>query len=209
MTGRAEPLAIVSEYEGITLQPLYHKLHTYLKQTAGHKFVVLDSTYNVLEFRGQAKINEPSVKAAIELLNRLCRETDSTIVFLWHPSQAGQERESADGWSVAWHNAPRARVSLSKARNGDGSAIDGAFELKVVKRNNGPIGQPITLHWDAGVLLPITAVGTAERDSLFLEAVVKMALQAAAVGAPITKQRNPFPWQVGEIELACGRRPGQ
>ena len=56
------------------------------------------------------------------------------------------------------------------------------------------------------MLLPITAVGTAERDSLFLEAVVKMALQAAAVGAQITKQRNPFPWQLAEIELACGRR---
>ncbi len=207
MTTRAESLALVSD-DGITLQPFYHKLHAYLKQTAGHKFVVLDSTYNVLEFRGNAKINEPAVKAAIELLNRICRETDSTIVFLWHPSQAGQERGDASGWSVAWHNAPRARLSLSRAKNGE-AIIEGAFDLKVEKRNNaGPV-PPMTLHWDAGVLLPITGLDAAEQSSRFHEAVVAAALKAVDVGVPLQRKARASDWVLLDIERVTGRRPSQ
>ena len=208
MSMTPEPFAVVSD-DGIQVQPFYRRFREHLLATPGHKFVGLDSMYNVFEFRGQAKINEPSVKAAIELLNRLCRETDSTIVFLWHPSQAGQEREDASGWSVAWHNAPRARVSLSSVKDGHGKALEGAFELKVVKRNNGPKGAPLTLHWDAGVLLPITDVSAAEQAGLYFEAVIKVAIDAANFGAPITTQKNLFPWQLQQIEAACGKRPTQ
>jgi RecA-family ATPase len=88
-----------------------------LQSVRGHKFVAIDSCYNALRFVGQAKINETSVMAAIRLLQRLCEETNSTLLVLWHPSQAGQERGDASGWSVAWHNAPRARLSLSLVKN--------------------------------------------------------------------------------------------
>ena len=42
-----------------------------------------------------------------------------------------------DGRSVAWHNAPRARLGI-----GDEDVEDG-YELRVVKRNHGRKGQPI------------------------------------------------------------------
>ena len=113
-----EPVAIVTD-AGVKPQKFYSRLHAHLKAIPGHKVVVADSTYNVLLFTGHAQVNEAAVMAAIGLLRKLCLETDSTILFLWHPSQAGQERGDASGWSVAWHNAPRARLSLSAAKNGD------------------------------------------------------------------------------------------
>ena len=123
------------------------------------------NTYNILRFAGQTKINESAVKAALNLLDYLCAATDSTMIYLWHPSQAGQERGDASGWSVAWHNTPRARLSLSKDRD----AAD-AFKLKVEKRNNGPEGAEITLHWRDGILLPLSEIDAGHQATLLFEA---------------------------------------
>jgi hypothetical protein len=199
------PLAIVSETAAeIELTAAYHSLIAYLRSISGHKFVVMDSCYNVLRFLGQAKINETLVKEAINLLDNICADTDSTMMFLWHPSQAGQERGDASGWSVAWHNSPRARLSLSKVKDAQDT-----YNLKVEKRNNGPTGVEITLHWQDGVLLPLSDVDSAQQSSLFLDACVKVAITSAEHGAPITKQKNLYKWQVDEIEKGAGSRPSQ
>ena len=105
----------------------------------------MDSCYNVLHFSGQAKINESAVKLALNLLDHLCAATDSTILYLWHPSQAGIERGDNSGWSVAWHNTPRARLSITPA-----DKSNDAYELKVEKRNNSRVGERLTLHWHDG-----------------------------------------------------------
>jgi len=103
------PAAVTINADGVTRGPLYYELRDYLRAIPGHKFVAVDSTYNFLCFTGATKIDETLVKKALYLLDRLCAETNSTLVYLWHPSQAGQERGNASGWSVAWENAPRAR----------------------------------------------------------------------------------------------------
>jgi RecA-family ATPase len=200
-TSTVSPLAIVSD-DGFAIQPFWHRLHDYLRGTAGHKFVVCDSTYNVLEFAGQAKVNEAAVKGAIEAMNRLCQETDSTILMLWHPSQAGLERGDASGWSVAWHNAPRARLSLTAVKD-----TPAAFDLKVEKRNNGPTGERITLYWSEGVLLPRSEVDSAQQSTLFTEACIDVALMAAERDDPIQKQRKLYGWQIDEIDRRAGFRP--
>ena len=84
--------------------------------------------------------------------------------------------------------------------------LEGAFDLKVEK-TRGPKPQAVTLHWDAGVLLPIGAVAAADQAGLYLEAVVSIAVQAAKLSAPLTAQKNLYPWQLAEIERACGKRP--
>ena len=196
-------LATVTD-EGITLEPMYHELYGYLRSITGHKFVVLDSCYNVLRFIGQAKINETAVKAALDLLDHLCAATDSTIVYLWHPSQAGMTRGDATGWSVAWHNTPRARLSINRVEN-----VKDAFDLKVEKRNNGPYGQVTTLHWLDGVLLPAADVGGEDREKLLFEACIRVALQAAEMDTPITRQRKLIDHQLVAIEREVGFKPTQ
>jgi hypothetical protein len=195
------PLALIEE-TGVTCLPLYFELHEFLRSIPGHKFVVGDSCYNLLNFTGQTKINESSVKAALNLLDYLCQATDSTLIYLWHPSQAGMERGDATGWSVAWHNTPRARLSLSKADN----TPDG-FELKVEKRNNGPAGGIITLHWRDGILLPLSAIELAKQPAALFEACVAAALTAAESGSPIQRQRKVTRWLMDDIERAVGKMP--
>jgi hypothetical protein len=202
LSGKDAPLATISEIDGISLCPLWNELHAHLKSIDGHKFILIDSTYNAVRFVGSAKINEGAVMAGIGLLQRLCDETDSTILALWHPSQAGQERGDASGWSVAWHNAPRARLSITAVKDAEGT-----YELKVEKRNHGPKGKPITLHWSEGVLLPRTETAIAENETAFLTSVIRVAIEAAESGSPIQKQRRLERWQLDWVEKAVGRRP--
>jgi hypothetical protein len=204
LSGKDSPLAVVLETGECETREFWNTLHDHLTAITGHKFVVLDSTYNALRFAGAAKINEGAVMAGIGLLQRLCDETNSTLLVLWHPSQAGQERGDASGWSVAWHNAPRARLSLTPVKD-----TEDAFDLKVEKRNHGPKGKPLTLHWSDGVLLPYTETDTVEHKAAFLNASVRVAVAAAEQGAPIQKQRRINGWMLDEIERAIGRRPNE
>jgi RecA-family ATPase len=196
------PLAVVNEAGECREQPFGEALRGFLRSLPGHKFVVLDGTYNGVRFAGAAKINETSVMAGIDYLQRLCDETDSTMLPLWHPSQAGQERGDASGWSVAWHNRPRARLSISPVKD-----RDDAFELKVEKRNHGPKGKPVTLYFDGGALLPRTEIAEEDRDARLLDACVEVANTAAEQGNPIQKQHRLYKWMLDEIEAAAGYRP--
>lgn len=202
LTADDATLAVVHDSGECVPTEGFERLRGWLASMSGHKFVVVDSTYNVLRFEGSAKINEGGVKAAIGLLQRLCDEADSTLLVLWHPSQSGQDRGDASGWSVAWHNAPRARLSLSSVKE-DGEA----FTLKVEKRNHGAKGEPITLHWSQGALLPHTDLDTSARAGAFRAACIAQAEDAARTCQAIQKQRRPPQWVFDEVERACGRRP--
>jgi RecA-family ATPase len=197
-------LFAISEQEGIRPLPFLDRLKRHLQGIDGHKFIVADSAYNVLQFIGNAKINEALVKASIEALSQLCRDTDSTMILLWHPSQAGQARGDSSGWSVAWHNAPRARLSLNEKKDGD-RTIEGLYELRVEKRNNAAKGEPLLLRWDDGVLSPPNLLDEAAAKHTQREACIRVAIMAARAGAPITMQRNAQKWQIDEVARETGR----
>ena len=78
------------------------------------------------------------------------------------------------------------------------------MDLKVEKRDNGPAGEKITLHWHDGVLLPITELGGKDKEQVLMDACIEVALYAADVGAPITKQRKLHYTQLLQIEKAVG-----
>ncbi len=203
--GKVSHLAVMQEGGAYELLPFYYDLRARLLAIDGHKYLVLDSCYDFVRFAGKAKIDEGAVNAFVKtVLQQLCTETDTTLLALWHPSQSGQERGDASGWSVAWHNAPRARLSITPVKD-----TEDAFELKVEKRNHGPKGKPLTLHWSDGVLLPRTDSATAEGASYLERAVVRVAIMAADCGAPLTVQKRLLKWQLDEIEKDIGRRPTQ
>ncbi|MBI2805871.1 MAG: bifunctional DNA primase/polymerase [Planctomycetes bacterium] len=202
LAGSDLPIAVATEAGKVTLTDFGRQMHEHLRSIAGHKFVGIDSCYNALRFEGKAKINEGSVMAAIGLLQRLCIECDCTILVLWHPSQSGQERGDASGWSVAWHNAPRARLSLTAVKD-----TDDAFDLKVEKRNHGPKGKPITLYFSAGVLVPHTEIDTAQMTGRLLDACVQVATDAAAKNTPIQRQRRCEQWQIEKVAAVVGYAP--
>jgi hypothetical protein len=193
-------LAIVGDE--VEPQPFHAELMDRVGSIEGHKFVVLDSTYNALRFRGSAKIDEGSVLQAVNFLDDICDKTDSSFMPLWHPSEAGMERGDASGWSVAWKNAPRARLSMT--RDKDNRDV---ISLKVEARNNAPEPKdPILLIYDAGILVP--AVEGADVEKIQRDACVAVASAAAAQGNPIVpKAPNGFlTWQLDDIERRCGKR---
>lgn len=203
--GKDSALVEMSEGGGFKLLPFYDQLVAALKAIPGHKVGVLDSCYDFVRFLGKAKIDEGAVNTFIKVvLQRLCDECDATIIVIWHPSQAGMERGDASGWSVAWHNAPRARLSLLPVKD-----TENAFELKVEKRNHGPKGSPVTLYWSSGALLPQSDVAVADRTKAFHDAVVRVAIDAAMSGQPLQQIRRVQGWQLKQIRDAAGYTPKQ
>ena len=201
--GKDSALVIMRENGDFEICPFAAQLAARLRAISGHKFVVLDSAYDFVRFAGRAKIDEDAVNFFIKvILQRLCDDTNSTVLIPWHPSQAGQGRDEMDGWSVAWHNAPRSRLSLQAVKD-----TTDTFELKVVKRNHGPKGAPIILHWSDGALLPRTSLDTVEQEAAFHSVCIRLAIKAAKAGAPIQKQEHCAKWIVNEIEARLGRRP--
>lgn len=204
LTAERPKLATIPDGGAPIIEPFMDALKQHLATIPGHHFILIDSTYNALAFEGSAKINEGSVMGAIGLLQNLCDETDSTILILWHPSKAGQESGDASGWSVAWHNAPRSRLSLTAVKDSED-----AFDLKVEKRNHGARGKPLTLHWSDGVLLPMAEAETGEARAILMRAAVRVATLAAKQGAPVTIQKALTTWQLDMMEERLGRRPSQ
>lgn len=205
MTDRSQEFLLgVTSAADLSPQPLYFQLRKYLQGIAGHKFVVLDSTYNVVKFSGNAKIDDGAVNEAVKFLRRLGRETNSTVMFLWHPSYSGQSRGDNSGWSTAWNDAPRAKLSLSRPPKGkDGKHAHNGFDLTVEKASDGPTGSVHTLYWADGVLLPVSG----SKITNLMEACVKVATLAADKGVPIVRRRAVAGWVIDAIEAECGDRP--
>ena len=193
--GRDSALVVMHEEGRVEVRPFYHRLVHRLRNISGHKVVVLDSAYDFVRFAGRAKIDEDLVNHFIKVvLQGICDQTDATILIPWHPSQAGSGREAMDGWSVAWHNAARARLAISAVEN-----VEDTYELKVVKRNHGRKGEPIKLKFYDSVLLPVDAVPDDGKAVAIHKACVDAAVYAAGIGHPFTKQRNIAPDIVAEI----------
>lgn len=198
-------LVIMRENADAEVRPFYHDLVARLRRIEGHKIVVLDSAYDFVRFAGRAKIDEDAVNYFIKVvLQGICDQTNSTLLIPWHPSQAGSTRESMDGWSVAWNNAPRARLGLKKV---DGRAD--AYALSVTKRNHGPLGQTLNIAFHEGALLPCDALPDDGKAAVLRGICVKAAIEAAEHNVPFNR-RDAIPNLVfKQIEQEIGRRPSK
>lgn len=204
--GRESALAVMREDGEMIFTDFYFELLERIRPIIGHKLIVIDSCYDYAKFVGKAKISEDAVNSFIKIaLQRLCDEADATMLVIWHPSQAGSVREDMSGWSTAWHNSPRARIAI----DADADKPD-EITVKVVKRNHGAKGEPISLRFHNGALLPAEAVPQAAHDAGELrKAAVRAAIQAAQHGTPFNKKDRIPGWAMEEAQKATGRRPSQ
>jgi hypothetical protein len=199
--GKDCALVVIQEGGKADVQPFYHELTELLRTIPGHKLVVLDSAYDFARWTGKTKVEEDAVNWYVKtFLKGICDQCDATLLIPWHPSQAGSERDDMSGWSVAWHNAPRARWGLKAARD-----VEDAFELSVTKRSHGRKAEPVLLRFHEGALLPAIDIPDDGKAALARKAVVAAALKAAEVGTPLTQQRTPPGWVLTEVSKACGR----
>lgn len=203
--GKDSALVHMLESADMEVRPFYFELTAMLRSIPGHKVVVLDSAYDFVRFMGKAKIDEDSVNYFVKVvLQGICDQCDATLIIPWHPSQAGSERDTMDGWSVAWHNAPRMRLSLKAVKD----VVD-TYELSVAKRNHGRKGEPIQLRYCDGALLPLAALPDDGKRAALRQIVVKAAIDAATAGVPINRRGRPPSVIAAEAEKALGRRPSQ
>jgi len=183
----------------VRLTDKWHDLERRLMAIEGHKLVVLDSTYDVIDFEGSTKNSDNHVKRVITLFDRLCRKCDCTFICLWHPSRAGMGRGDEGGFATAWDNAPRNAISIKPSQNDPD-----IFELRAEKRNNLAMGQPMMLRWDEGAMVPVIA---SEADAIMEhEAVVEVAILAANAGSPIQMKTKPVTWVFTDIEAKVGHK---
>ena len=198
--------ALVTILEGgkSDVYPFYHELTALLRSIPGHKLVVLDSAYDFARWTGKTKVEEDAVNWYVKtFLKGICVQCDCTLLIPWHPSQAGSEREDMSGWSVAWHNAPRARWGLKASKD-----VADAYELSVTKRNHGRRADPVTFRFHEGALLPAGDIPDDGKAALVRKAVVAVAIKAAEMGAPLTQQRNPGAEVLARVTKACGHSVG-
>jgi AAA domain-containing protein/uncharacterized protein DUF3854 len=202
--GKDSALVLMHESAETEVRPFYHELVALLRSITGHKLAVLDSAYDFVRFVGRAKIDEDSVNFYIKvLLQGICDQCDTTLLIPWHPSQAGSERANQDGWSVAWHNAPRLRLGLKAL----GENEPDTYELSVTKRNHGKKGDPIKIRYCDGALLPLDSIPDSGKAEALRQVCVRAAIEAAGHGIPINRRdyvRGPI---FKDAEAVLGRRP--
>lgn len=192
-------LLYVRDDSGVTKTGKWDDLEARLTAIPGPKMLVLDSTYDVIDFAGATKNSDGHVRTVIRMFDRLCRQTNTTIICLWHPSRAGMGRGDEGGFATAWDNAPRNAISI-KPVEGE----DDMFELNAEKRNNLAKGRPLILRWIEGILAAIT-----NDDASALmehEAVIEVALLAANSGQPVAMRTKPATWVFEEIAKRGGRK---
>lgn len=203
--GMDTALVVMKESGEAEARPFYFELLERLKAMPGHKVVVLDSAYDFVRFAGRAKIDEDSVNYFIKIvLQSLCDRGNCTLIIPWHPSQAGSERKSMDGWSVAWQNAPRRRLGLSAVKD-----VPDAYELSVVKRNHGAPVEPLRLRYHEGALLPVEALSEDGRVGEARQIVVREAIACAKANVPLNRIRRHPDTVFKKVQEAIGRRPSK
>ena len=143
-----------------------------------------------------------------------------------HPSLTGMSSGTGLSGSTAWHNSVRARMYLASLSDQDEGADPNLRELRFLKNNYGPTGEPILLKWQNGMFVRqgtpnmfdrVAAEANAEQVYLdCLEAVHASGARSARTKASsmlavFEKMRNQRRWvSVQRIEASPGtalRRP--
>lgn len=203
--GMDSALVVMGENGGVEVRPFYRELTERLRAMPGHKLLVLDSAYDFARFTGRAKIDEDSVNFFIKVvLQGICDACDCTMIIPWHPSQAGSERDTMDGWSVAWQNAPRARLALKAVKD-----TPDTYELSVAKRNHGAKRPPVQLRFHDGALLPVELLPDDGKHGAFLRVLATEAIAVANLKTPLNRVKRPPEMVVNACATAFGRRPSR
>lgn len=178
-------MLVVGEDGEATRTPFGEEIARRLTAHGRHTLLFLDSAYDFFRFGGHAKVDEDAVNDLIKHhLKRFCSETDSTIVMLWHPSQAGLDRGDFSGWSTAWVNAPRMTLGFRKLS-------PSMIEISVPKRNHAAEGATWKFVWQDDALVTPHMISEDAREEALYRSVVAAAIELSAVGEPEKRGKGP------------------
>lgn len=113
------------------------------------KLVIVDTAADT--FWG-SEIDRMQVRFYVQLLNRLAREIQGSVVLLAHPSLSGMASGAGTGGSTAWNNSVRSRFYLTRPPAEPGEEPDSTIRhFSHMKANYGALDPlPTVLEWKEG-----------------------------------------------------------
>ena len=142
---------ILMTYDGqftLGAQARFYDFMLWQARRCGAQLIILDSLYNF--FAGDQN-SQTQVHQFVNLLKRLAKEIDGSVVLLGHPSKSALSSGEGYSGSVVWHDAVRSRLYLNEEDGPDGKRL----LLKTMKANYGPKNVDIELLYDNGVFRPV------------------------------------------------------
>lgn len=193
--GRASTLYTAMPNGEIVASTFFSKLkEQLLRHKDIHKLVILDTLADI--YSG-SEINREHVSKFIKVgLRALALSTNSTILFLAHPSRAGMKDGDLLSGSTAWSNSVRMRWTLTPHKENPDIRV-----LTRAKSNYSSRGETLLLSYDQGRFVSIQEAAAEETDADYggLEAEAKIVLskiiRAAQAGHPYGYRRpaeNPI-----------------
>jgi RecA-family ATPase len=214
LAGKDAVLATFSHKSGkMEPTPLYDTL---LEVAGDIKPVVTGIAASADVFAGD-EIDRSQVRQFIAMLTRIAMTAGGAVVLISHPSQSGISSGSGLSGSTAWHNSVRSRFYLKgvkpeKGDDDDDEAPDNDLrEIEFRKNNYGPISESITLRYQNGLFLPMTAstadqaVRELEAEQVFLAVLSRFTNQKQYVSAN-KKAPNYAPAAIARHPDATGFR---
>ena len=153
LCSRAGDGAILMDFNRRTdegqITELYGQIVTYVRH---HRIelVVIDTAADVFSGNENAR---PQVRAFIQRLRHLARDSGGAVVLTSHPSVAGLQNGSGISGSTAWHNSVRSRLYFHRVKDDEDS--NGERLLKTMKSNYGRLGDTVRVRWQDGVFVPV------------------------------------------------------
>ena len=135
--------------------PLFERLRLEARRRRP-RLIVLDTLADAF---GGSEIDRAQVRRFMGLLRGLALEADSAVLVVAHPSLEGIKSGSGLSGSTAWHNSPRARLYLAHVTTTDGEPDKELRELRFLKSNYGPLGEPLRLRWRSGFFVTVNSGG--------------------------------------------------
>jgi len=186
LAGKDAVLATFSSKSGkMEPTPLYDTL---LEVAGDIKPVITGIAASADVFAGD-EIDRSQVRQFIAMLTRIAMTAGGAVVLISHPSVAGINSGSGLSGSTAWHNSVRSRFYLKGVKpekgddDGDEAPDNDLREIEFRKNNYGPISESITLRYQNGLFLPVTAstadlaMREMEAEQVFLAVLTKMTNQ--------------------------------
>ena len=177
-TGKSNVLYTAMPNGEIVPSPFVNDLRKILlRDVDDHKLVILDTLADT--YSGSEMNREHVGRFIKEKMKGLAQDTNSTILFLAHPSRAGMKDGDLLSGSTAWSNSVRVRLTLSTHKENPDVRI-----LSRMKSNYSSRGETVFLTWDDGRYNSIQETSMDDgTDSPELDADAKIVLAKIFQGA--------------------------
>jgi RecA-family ATPase len=205
LAGKDAVMAAVDGKGIVRPTPLFAQLNA-TARVIKPKWIGLDTAADIFVVDER---NRTEARQCISLLRGLCLEIDTTIVLLSHPSLSGIASGTGMSGSTGWNNSVRSRLYLKTPKKESGAEIENVRVLETMKANYGPIGDPIPLVWEDGLLMnkptptPLEKIVLdAEAQTIFLMLLQRFNKQDMTVSAS-QNARNFAPTVFAELPEAA------